>query len=506
MFPTRLFPKFIIISFVLLALALVLVPGQALAAHCTAPYVNVQGAGSAALTPELTIQSVNIGEPFDGNCSHRSITFVLKVITLDPENTGMVTPIYNGVWTVRFSVPDTNGTPRTLFVVWHTETNPTGTFSYGFVDTSTGQTINRTFICAPPAITCPVTGTVTPDGTIAITLDTSLALTFTPQMGSAFSVNLNNPATILSSIQGVTYLCACAGGSGVISTQSQTIGDGSYTLMGNLSCSAPPVAALSATPTMGNAPLTVNFNASGSNIPAGGCGTINSYLFDFGDSTGVTQATPTTSHPYSAAGTYPARVRVTSTVGLTSANIAEQVITVNSAGPPQLSSIASRVNHNGIDFNVVLPQPPAVRGVECRSGGNYKMIFTFVNNLTSVVSSSITGGTATIGSSALGPNSNQYTVNLTGVADQQYITVKLSGALDSIGAFGDETGTMGVLVGDVNASGLVSSGDTNVCKAQALQPLTTSNFRNDINASGAITSGDVNIIKQNALHSLPTPP
>jgi hypothetical protein len=65
---------------------------------------------------------------------------------------------------------------------------------------------------------------------------------------------------------------------------------------------------------------------------------------------------------------------------------------------------------------------------------------------------------------------------------------------------------MGVLIGDVNASGLVTSGDTNLCKGQALQPLTTINFRSDINASGAITTGDVNIIKQNALTQLPSPP
>ena len=59
------------------------------------------------------------------------------------------------------------------------------------------------------------------------------------------------------------------------------------------------------------------------------------------------------------------------------------------------------------------------------------------------------------------------------------------------------------LLGDVNASGIVTSGDTNLCKAQALQPVTIDNFRNDINASRSITTGDVNIIKQNALSHLP---
>ena len=62
---------------------------------------------------------------------------------------------------------------------------------------------------------------------------------------------------------------------------------------------------------------------------------------------------------------------------------------------------------------------------------------------------------------------------------------------------------MDILLGDVNSSSVVTSGDTNLCKAQALQPLTEENFRNDVNNSGSITSGDVNIIKQQALSQLP---
>jgi hypothetical protein len=58
--------------------------------------------------------------------------------------------------------------------------------------------------------------------------------------------------------------------------------------------------------------------------------------------------------------------------------------------------------------------------IECRSGGNYKVIFTFVNNLVSVASASLTSATGSVSSSALGPNSNQYTVNLTGVTNAQY--------------------------------------------------------------------------------------
>jgi hypothetical protein len=74
---------------------------------------------------------------------------------------------------------------------------------------------------------------------------------------------------------------------------------------------------------------------------------------------------------------------------------------------------------------------------------------------------------------------------------------------DSAGNFSSAvSASMGVLVGDVNASGVVTSGDTNLCKAQALQTVTIDNFRNDINTSGDITTGDANLIKQNALSHL----
>src|SRR6185436_15670967 len=116
-------------------------------------------------------------------------------------------------------------------------------------------------------------------------------------------------------------------------------------------------------------------------------------------------------------------------------------------------------------------------------------------------------GTAVVGTPVLGPQPNQITVPLTGVTTPQHLIISLDGVQDaSAHILNGLIGRMDVLVGDVNASGIVTSGDTNLCKAQALQPVTSSNFRNDINASGAITSGDVNLIKQQALTQLPTPP
>jgi len=57
---------------------------------------------------------------------------------------------------------------------------------------------------------------------------------------------------------------------------------------------------------------TVQFDASHSISPVG---TVVSYTWDFGDSTGATLASPTTSHAYAAAGVYNVRLTVTNSAG-----------------------------------------------------------------------------------------------------------------------------------------------------------------------------------------------
>jgi hypothetical protein len=175
---------------------------------------------------------------------------------------------------------------------------------------------------------------------------------------------------------------------------------------------------------------------------------------------------------------------------------------------PLLSVVSRKVHGTAGTFDINLPLT-GPRGVECRSPGqtgtpgiDYKMVFTFSAPVTSC-------GTPSTGTVSP-PSGNTCTVNLTGLPNAQYTTVTLTGVNVPTACpapfVGNVSGTMGLLVGDVNASGVVTSGDTNLCKAQALQPVTNANFRDDINASGSITTGDVNIIKQNALSQLPTPP
>ena len=85
-----------------------------------------------------------------------------------------------------------------------------------------------------------------------------------------------------------------------------------------VSANSPPVAALSVSPSSGNAPLPVTADASASTDTD--ANPIASYRFDFGDGTAAVgpQAAATATHTYTAAGSYTVTVRVTDTAGLSS--------------------------------------------------------------------------------------------------------------------------------------------------------------------------------------------
>jgi hypothetical protein len=182
---------------------------------------------------------------------------------------------------------------------------------------------------------------------------------------------------------------------------------------------------------------------------------------------------------------------------------------VNAALPVvQLNSVVSRKIHgNGYQGDIPLPligNP----GIECRSGGSsntFTLVFTFANTLTSVSSASVTSGTGSVASSAISTtDAHQYIVNLTGVTNAQRVTVTLTNLSDSAGNFSQSVGvTMGVLLGDVDASGRVDSADVATVRQNNLQNTSATNFRTDLDESGRIDSNDVFITRQQNLTSLP---
>jgi len=147
-------------------------------------------------------------------------------------------------------------------------------------------------------------------------------------------------------------------------------------------------------------------------------------------------------------------------------------------------------------------------GIECRSGGangDYTLVFTFVNPLSSVGGANVASGAGSVASGGIDRNdAHNYIVNLTGVTNAQVIRVSLTNVSDVVGNFGSTVSTsMGVLLGDVNASGDVDSADVFLVRQQTLQPVTISNFQEDINTSGDIDSADVFIARKQTLTSLP---
>ena len=147
-------------------------------------------------------------------------------------------------------------------------------------------------------------------------------------------------------------------------------------------------------------------------------------------------------------------------------------------------------------------------GIECRTldtSGDYMLVFTFSNTLSSVDGASVTSGMGSVSSNNIDSNdAHNYIVNLTGVINAQVIIVSLSNVTDSAGNFSNTvSGQMGVLVGDVDGSGRVDSTDVFQVRQQSLQNTNSSNFRMDVDASGRIDSTDVFITRQSTLSSLP---
>lgn len=177
--------------------------------------------------------------------------------------------------------------------------------------------------------------------------------------------------------------------------------------------------------------------------------------------------------------------------------------------PVQLNTVVSRKVHGGTGpFDIDLPLT-GPNGVECRTGGinnQHTLVFTFSNPLHSVDGVSVTSGTGSVSSAAIGTDSHQYVVSLTGVTNQQRITVSLANVQDTAGNVSASVPvTMAVLLGDTNGNGSVNASDIGLAKGSSGQTPTVTSFRNDVTVNGAINSSDISTIKGQSGLSLPPP-
>jgi hypothetical protein len=173
--------------------------------------------------------------------------------------------------------------------------------------------------------------------------------------------------------------------------------------------------------------------------------------------------------------------------------------------PPGVLPIGavSRKTHGAAGyFDINLPLTGPV-GIECRSGGatnDYEVVVTFASPVT-FSSAAVNDGSGSVAGSS-GSGTNTVTVDLTGVANVQRITLALFDVDNDVNS-GDVGVRMGMLIGDTNGSGSVNAGDVSVVKGLSGLPVSGSNFRADVTANGAINSADVNLVKSKAGTSLP---
>jgi uncharacterized repeat protein (TIGR01451 family) len=173
---------------------------------------------------------------------------------------------------------------------------------------------------------------------------------------------------------------------------------------------------------------------------------------------------------------------------------------------PILNKVVSRATHGSAGtFDIDLTSG---NGIECRAldtSGDYMLVLTFSNTLSSVGGASVTSGTGSVSGGNIDSNDkHNYILNLTGVTNAQVITVSLSNVSDSAGDFSSSIpASMAVLVGDTNGDGFVNSADISQTKSQSGQTVGGSNFREDVNTDGFLNSADISLVKSKSGTALP---
>jgi hypothetical protein len=171
-----------------------------------------------------------------------------------------------------------------------------------------------------------------------------------------------------------------------------------------------------------------------------------------------------------------------------------------------LQSVASRKVHGlagTFDLALgLLPTNPTTEPRTGGAGGSHTIVFTFNQPLTGGTAA-VSAGTAVAGAPTF--SGNEMIVPLSGVANQQYVTVNASNVASSGGGTGSGSVRIGFLLGDVNQSRVVSVADLGLVNAQLAQGVTAANYIKDVNVSGTLTVADKGITNANLTKALPAP-
>jgi hypothetical protein len=179
-----------------------------------------------------------------------------------------------------------------------------------------------------------------------------------------------------------------------------------------------------------------------------------------------------------------------------------------------VGAVSRKIHGSAGTFDIRLPlnaNPPIpnIRGIEPRrgsTGGRHRIVFQFPSPVTNADNAMVTGqvGAPSIIARDAGPGPNEYTVELTNVANAQTITLTLVGVRNASGTnLGDFSVPMGMLLGDTTGDGAVNAGDSQQARNNSGQLTGAANFRSDVNVDGTVNTGDAIIIRNNSGAALP---
>ena len=176
----------------------------------------------------------------------------------------------------------------------------------------------------------------------------------------------------------------------------------------------------------------------------------------------------------------------------------------SASAPPAFMSAKSRKLHGGSgSFDLPLGGVSTNPTTEPRQGPAHTIVLTFDKPI-NAATVTIGEGTATAGTPTF--SGNDIVVGLTGVPNQQYVTISLTNVASTDGGAGGSGGVrVGFLTGDVTQNRVVTVADLGSVNAQLAQPVTAANFLKDVNASGSLTVADKGITNANLTKALLPP-
>jgi hypothetical protein len=174
------------------------------------------------------------------------------------------------------------------------------------------------------------------------------------------------------------------------------------------------------------------------------------------------------------------------------------------APTPLVTHVVSRKAHGVVGtFDLPLGSIATNPTTEPRAGPAHDIVFVFdkpvIGGNAALVEGSAVAGVPTF-------NGNEMTVPLLQVANQQFLTMAVSGVVSADGGTGGGGSVrIGFLAGDVSQNRVVTLSDLGQVNAQVAQTVTAANFLKDVNASGTLSLADKGLTNQQLTNALPAP-